>query len=87
VAPPEIRTVEMYRGVVPLIAIQLVGLVLIIVFPELVTLAGSGAKATRGGRDRLVWIGSETSLGPRQPSLDSGPGGISGPGWRTLLCR
>ncbi len=35
--PPEVRTVEIYRGVLPFIAIQLVGLVLISVFPGLVT--------------------------------------------------
>ena len=38
VAPKEIRTTQMYRGVMPFIAIQLVGLGLLIAFPELVTL-------------------------------------------------
>ena len=37
VAPPEIPTSTIYRGVLPFIAIQLLGLVLICVFPELVT--------------------------------------------------
>jgi tripartite ATP-independent transporter DctM subunit len=37
VAPPEIRTTDIYRGVLPFIAIQVVGLILIILFPELVT--------------------------------------------------
>jgi tripartite ATP-independent transporter DctM subunit len=37
VAPKEIPTTAIYRGVVPFIAIQLVGLVLICVFPEIVT--------------------------------------------------
>ena len=37
VAPKEIRTTQMYRGVVPFIAIQLIGLGLLIAFPELVT--------------------------------------------------
>jgi tripartite ATP-independent transporter DctM subunit len=37
VAPPEIRTTQMYRGVIPFIGIQLLGLLLIILFPELVT--------------------------------------------------
>ncbi len=37
VAPKEIRTTQMYRGVVPFIIIQLIGLTLIIVFPEIVT--------------------------------------------------
>ncbi len=36
IAPPGIRTTEIYRGAVPFIGIQLLGLVLIIVFPELV---------------------------------------------------
>ncbi len=37
VSPPEIRTTQIYRGVIPFILIQLLGLVLIIAFPELVT--------------------------------------------------
>jgi tripartite ATP-independent transporter DctM subunit len=35
VAPPEVRTADLYRAVVPFIAIQLIGLILIIVFPGL----------------------------------------------------
>ncbi len=37
VAPPEVRTSQIYRGVLPFIGIQLVGLLLIVLFPELVT--------------------------------------------------
>ena len=37
VAPPELKTSEIYRGVIPFIAIQLIGLLLIILFPGLVT--------------------------------------------------
>ncbi len=37
VAPPEVKTTTIYRGVVPFIGIQLIGLVLVIAFPELVT--------------------------------------------------
>ncbi len=37
VAPPEVRTSEMYRAVIPFIIIQLIGLVLITVFPGMVT--------------------------------------------------
>lgn len=37
VAPPEVRTEQIYRGVVPFIGIQLVGLLLICIFPEIVT--------------------------------------------------
>jgi tripartite ATP-independent transporter DctM subunit len=37
VAPPQITTLQMYRGVMPFIAIQVVALVAVIVFPGLVT--------------------------------------------------
>ncbi|MEX2541493.1 MAG: TRAP transporter large permease subunit [Trueperaceae bacterium] len=37
VAPPEVRTTDIYRGIVPFIALQLLALFLIIVFPNLVT--------------------------------------------------
>ena len=37
VTPEEIPTSTIYRGVLPFIGIQLIGLVLICVFPELVT--------------------------------------------------
>ncbi len=37
VAPPEVSTMHIYRGAVPFIAIQLVGLTLLIVFPQIVT--------------------------------------------------
>jgi tripartite ATP-independent transporter DctM subunit len=36
VAPPKITTGDIYRGVVPFIALQLIGLTLIIAFPEIV---------------------------------------------------
>jgi len=37
VAPPEVRTIDIYKGVVPFIGIQILGLILIILFPELVS--------------------------------------------------
>lgn len=37
VAPPEVSTAQIYRGVIPFVAIQLFALLLIAVFPELVT--------------------------------------------------
>jgi TRAP-type mannitol/chloroaromatic compound transport system permease large subunit len=37
VVPPEIPTSAIYKGVIPFICIQIVGLLLIIFFPELVT--------------------------------------------------
>ncbi|MCS7083183.1 MAG: TRAP transporter large permease subunit [Bacteroidetes bacterium] len=36
VTPPEVQTLDMYRGVVPFIGLQLVALLLVILFPELV---------------------------------------------------
>lgn len=37
VAPPELRTGDIYRGAIPFVLIQLVGLLLVILFPGLVT--------------------------------------------------
>jgi tripartite ATP-independent transporter DctM subunit len=37
VAPPEIRTTDIYRGVLPFVAVQVVALALVIAFPALVT--------------------------------------------------
>ena len=37
VAPKEVKTSEIYRGALPFIVIQLIGLLLIVLFPELVT--------------------------------------------------
>ena len=37
VAPPEIRTGQIYRGIVPFVVIQLVGLGLVVLFPEMAT--------------------------------------------------
>ncbi|MDA1333047.1 MAG: TRAP transporter large permease subunit [Bacteroidetes bacterium] len=41
VAPPEISTAQIYRGAVPFIVIQAIGLLVIILWPELVTWASS----------------------------------------------
>jgi tripartite ATP-independent transporter DctM subunit len=37
IAPPEIRTSDLYRAVVPFIAIQLIGLLAVVLFPQIVT--------------------------------------------------
>lgn len=37
VAPPDLKTTQIYKGVLPFIAIQVIGLLLIMIFPELVT--------------------------------------------------
>jgi TRAP-type mannitol/chloroaromatic compound transport system permease large subunit len=39
VAPDEVSTVQIYRGAVPFILIQVVGLILIVLYPEMVTWA------------------------------------------------
>jgi len=36
VAPPEVKTTDIYRGVVPFVALQAVGLALCIAFPEII---------------------------------------------------
>ncbi|MFT7161678.1 MAG: TRAP-type mannitol/chloroaromatic compound transport system permease large subunit, partial [Bacteroidia bacterium] len=37
VAPPEVKTSQIYRGIVPFVAIQVLLLILVIAFPELVS--------------------------------------------------
>ncbi len=37
VAPPEVRTGHIYRGIIPFIVVQLIALTLVIVFPEVAT--------------------------------------------------
>jgi len=37
VAPPEVKTTDIYKGVIPFIVIQIIGLILIVLYPELVT--------------------------------------------------
>jgi len=37
VCPPEVQMTDIYRGVVPFIILQLIALVLVFIFPELVT--------------------------------------------------
>jgi len=36
VAPPEVTTAQLYRGILPYVIIQLITLMLIIIFPEIV---------------------------------------------------
>jgi tripartite ATP-independent transporter DctM subunit len=37
VAPPEVTTPQMYRGVLPFVALQLIGLTIVVLYPQLVT--------------------------------------------------
>ena len=46
VAPPEVRTTDIYRGIVPFIIIQLLALLLIVLFPSIVTWLPSLASPT-----------------------------------------
>jgi TRAP-type mannitol/chloroaromatic compound transport system permease large subunit len=39
VAPPEVTTWQIYRGAIPFIVIQAIGLIAMILYPELVTWA------------------------------------------------
>jgi TRAP-type mannitol/chloroaromatic compound transport system permease large subunit len=36
VAPPEVKTIHLYRGIIPFVIIQIVALVLLILFPEVI---------------------------------------------------
>ena len=37
ITPPEVQTTDIYRGVIPFVGLQIVGLILCIVFPKLIT--------------------------------------------------
>jgi TRAP-type mannitol/chloroaromatic compound transport system permease large subunit len=58
VAPPEVKTIEMYKGVVPFIALQLVGLAIVGAFPALVNYLPN-----------KVYLTSETAPPPKNPRL------------------
>lgn len=49
VAPPEIKTSEIYRGAIPFIALQLIVLVILVQFPEIVTFLPSLQTTPTGG--------------------------------------
>ncbi|MEP5611693.1 MAG: TRAP transporter large permease subunit [Cyclobacteriaceae bacterium] len=40
VAPPEVKTAQIYRGIIPFVIIQLLFLILLIVYPEIINLVG-----------------------------------------------
>jgi hypothetical protein len=58
VAPPEVRTIRMYAGVVPFILLQLGGLAIVGVFPSLVNYLPN-----------RVYLTSETAPPPKNPRL------------------
>jgi len=60
VAPPKVKTMEMYKGVVPFIALQLTGLVIVGFSPSLVNYLPN-----------RVYLTSETAPPPRNPRLQA----------------
>jgi TRAP-type mannitol/chloroaromatic compound transport system permease large subunit len=44
VAPPEISTGDVYRGVVPFIALQLLVVAILLLFPELLSIVSVGTQ-------------------------------------------
>ncbi|MDJ0951281.1 MAG: TRAP transporter large permease subunit [Alphaproteobacteria bacterium] len=60
VAPDTVRTIEMYRGVVPFIALQLLGLAIVGVYPPLVNYLPN-----------RVYLTSETAPPPKNPRLQA----------------
>jgi len=60
VAPAKVRTIEMYKGVVPFIALQLVGLAIVGLYPPLVNYLPS-----------KVYLTSETAPPPKNPRLQA----------------
>jgi len=58
VAPPQVKTIEMYRGVVPFIMLQLLGLVIVGLYPPLVNYLPN-----------KVYLTSETAPPPQNPKL------------------
>ncbi len=60
VAPPEVRTIQMYRGVIPFIGLQLMGLAIVGVYPPLVNYLPN-----------RVYLTSETAPPPKNPRLQA----------------
>ena len=60
VSPPEVKTIEMYRGVVPFILLQLTGLAIVGAFPSLVNYLPN-----------KVYLTSETAPPPKNPRLQA----------------
>ncbi|MBI1965495.1 MAG: TRAP transporter large permease subunit [Betaproteobacteria bacterium] len=69
VAPKEVKTLDIYRGIVPFVCVQLVALALVIAFPQLVTgMTGKGA------------VKDATSIEIQIPPVESAPGEETKPG-------
>jgi tripartite ATP-independent transporter DctM subunit len=66
VAPPQVRTIDLYKGVVPFIGVQLVALAIVIAWPGIVTGLAGGAAKDAGG----VEIRIPPAEAPAQPADD-----------------
>ncbi len=69
VAPPEVRTSDIYWGAIPFLVIQIIMVTLIIVFPSIVTV----------GLDRPVHSGEAPSIQMLAPPEDQNPDGATAP--------
>ena len=45
--PPEIKLIDIYKGVIPFVVVQLIGLLIVIIWPQLVTWLPAVAYATK----------------------------------------
>ncbi len=70
VAPPAVKTADIYRGILPFVCVQLVALAIVIAFPQLVTaLTGSGPAKDASGVEISVPV---TDYGIRGDSGNPG---------------
>lgn len=54
VAPPQIRTADIYRGILPFVGIQLLALLLVVFYPQLVTALGDQPPAAPSGFELTI---------------------------------
>lgn len=78
VAPPEVKTDEIYRGIIPFVCVQLIALAIVIAYPRLVTHVTESANSVPASiQIPIAPIGGESSAPPvptrepqRQPTED-----------------
>jgi len=71
VAPPEIRTTDIYRGIVPFVCVQMVALALVIAFPRLVTgMTGAAAPAEAPPVELRIPAPEAPAPGKSRPGAD-----------------
>jgi len=67
VAPPQIKTADIYRGVIPFVIVQLVALLLLVFYPQLVTVFND-AKPARDSSNIEINIPADST--PDKPDAD-----------------